>query len=96
MHDGGRKRTKRSLPCSWILCEGCRPNEAVITHQYAMSKVYLTYFSVDSSVNLTRFRYDITAHVDAVTDEAVVLSHERGVRKKDEPRSWNLFDRTTF
>lgn len=43
-----------------------------------MSKVDLPYFLIDVSMNLTRFRFDVSAHVNAIDQEAIAMSYEQG------------------
>lgn len=54
----------------------------VLTNQDAMSKVDLAFFSVEASMNLTRYRYDVFAHFEDVAEEAIVLSHEQRAEKR--------------
>lgn len=43
-----------------------------------MSKVDLPSIVMEASFDITRWRFDLNAHVSAVTDHALVLSHEQG------------------
>lgn len=51
------------------------PDRAMITHQDDMSKVDLPHFVVSASSDITRWRFDVNAHVSSVTNDAVVFSH---------------------
>lgn len=53
---------KEEESAAWFIMK----NECVIKHQDAKSKVDLPYVPVESTMNITRFRYAITVHVDAV------------------------------
>lgn len=53
-------------------------NQGMVTDHEAMSKVDLPYLVVEASMNMSRYRYDITAHVDNVTDNVNVFSNEQG------------------
>lgn len=55
-----------------------RHDHAVITHQDDMTKVDLPSFIINASSDITRWRYDVNAHVSAVTGECIVFSHEQG------------------
>lgn len=48
-------------------------DHAMPTHQYGMTKVDLPYFSANASSNVTRSRFDVTGHLNTVTNEAIVL-----------------------
>lgn len=54
-----------------------------MTHQDTMNKVDLTYFYESESSNIANFRYDITAHVNVVNNESVVLTYELGSFSKN-------------
>lgn len=58
-------------------------DHAVITHQNDMTKVDLPHFMVNASADITRWRFDVNAHVSSVTKEAVVFSHEQGTGSKN-------------
>lgn len=53
-------------------------DHAIINHQDAMTKVYLPYFCVTATSNITRFSFDVKGHVNTVTNESIVLSNELG------------------
>lgn len=55
---------------------------ACITHQDDMTKVDLPYFVESASADITRWRFDVNAHVSAVTNDAVVFSHDQGAGSK--------------
>lgn len=55
-----------------------RLDHAIIIHQDDMSKVYLPSFVVTASSDITRRRYDLKAHVNAVREETFAFSHEQG------------------
>lgn len=48
-----------------------------------MSKVDLPHFIVSASSDITRWRYDASAHVSAVNGDCTVLSHEQGSGPKN-------------
>lgn len=58
-------------------------NHAMITHQDDMTKVDLPHFMVNVSADITRWRFDVNAHVNAVTKEAIIFSHEQGTGSKN-------------
>ena len=59
-----------------------RPEMALLTHQDDMTKVDLPHTVVESSSDITRWRFDINAHVNAITGDAVIFSHEQGAGPK--------------
>lgn len=59
-----------------------RSSNGIVTRQDAISKVDIPYFSVESTMNLTSFMYDITGHGNAVDGEVLILSHEKGAPPK--------------
>lgn len=59
------------------------PDRVCMTHQDDMSKIDLPHFVVTASSDITRWRFDVNAHVSAVTNDAVVLSHEQGTGPKN-------------
>lgn len=62
------------VPFAW--CD--RKDHAIVTHQDDMTKVDLPSFSVSASSDITRFRFDVSGHVNAITEECHVYSHELG------------------
>lgn len=58
-------------------------NHASVTHQDDMTKVDLPHFVVNASADITRWRFDVNAHVNAVTKDAVVFSHEQVTGSKN-------------
>ena len=48
-----------------------------------MSKLDLPHFVVTASSDITRWRFDVNAHVSSVLNDAVVLSHEQGTGSKN-------------
>ena len=60
-----------------------RPNHALLTHQDDMTKVDLPHFVTEASGDITRWRYDINAHVNAINGNCVVLLHEQGPGSKN-------------
>lgn len=59
------------------------PDHAVITHQDDMTKVDLPHFVVNVTADITRWRFDVDAHVSSVTKEAIIFSHEQGTGSKN-------------
>lgn len=53
------------------------PDRACITHQDDMSRLDLPHFVMSASSDITRWRFDVNAHVSSVTNDAIVLSHEQ-------------------
>lgn len=76
--DGSRSQASASL-ADWNLY----PDRACITHQDDMSKVDLPHFVVSASSDITRWRFDVNAHVSSITNDAVILSHEQGTGPKN-------------
>lgn len=70
--------TMHEAPCGWRQ----RHDHAILTHQDDMTKVDLPSFIITASSDITRWRYDVNAHVSAVTGECVVFSHEQGTGAK--------------
>lgn len=58
-----------------------RQNECKLIQSDAMSKADLA-FSVEASMNLTKLRYDITAHADVIKGDEIVFSLEKGEHRK--------------
>lgn len=67
-----------SAPLSWRQ----RHYHAVLTHQDDMTKIDLPSFIISASSDITRWRYDVNAHLSAITNETIVFSHEQGVGAK--------------
>lgn len=59
------------------------PNHAIVTHHDDMTKVDLPHFVVNASADITHWRFDVNAHVSAVTKESVIFSHEQGTGAKN-------------
>lgn len=59
------------------------PDHAMITHQDDMTKVDLPHFVISVSGDITRWRFDVNAHVSPITREAVIFSHEQGTGSKN-------------
>lgn len=59
------------------------PYHGMITHQDDMTKVDLPSFVQTASSDITRWRYDVNAHVNAVTEDCTVFSHEQGTGPKN-------------
>lgn len=78
----GIENIYRELKVTGKTFHGLR-NHAVITHQDDMSKVDLPHIVVNSSADITRWRFNVNAHVSSVTKEAVVFSHEQGTGPKN-------------
>ena len=72
-------KTSGIEPFGW--CQ--RRNFALVTHQDDMTKVDLPHIVVDASADITRWRFDVNAHVNAVTGDCVVFSHEQGAGSKN-------------
>ena len=75
---GGMLKTGLAEPFGW--CQ--RQNRALVTHQDDMTKVDLPHVVVDASADITRWRFDVNAHVIAVTGNCTVFSHEQGAASK--------------
>ena len=56
---------------------------AIITHQDDMTKVDLPYFVQSASADITRWRFDVNAHVSSVNGDGIVFSHEQGSGSKN-------------
>lgn len=65
-----------------VLAWWSKVGKAMVTDEDAMTKFYLPTFVVEVSFTLTRFRYDVTTHLNLVTDEANVFTHELGMVPK--------------
>lgn len=63
----------------WLQC----PDRAILTHRDDMTKVDLPCFIVNASADITRWRFDVNAHVVAITDESISFSHEQGTGPKN-------------
>ena len=69
----------RGVPAEGIPHAWCsRFGMGMITHQDDMSKVDLPSTIVDASCDITRFRFNVNAHVNLTTKDSVVFSHEQG------------------
>lgn len=69
----------RSHDSNWNVLK----NHAILIHQDAMTKVDLPHFLTEASCDITRFRFDITAFVNAITGDTTVFSHEQGSGPKN-------------
>lgn len=77
-------RQQSCSPDSFGNNEWChRRNFGLVTHQDDMKKVDLSHVVVEASADITRFRFDVNAQVNAVTGDCVVFSHEQGTGGKN-------------
>lgn len=59
---------------------------AILTHRDDMTKFDLPCFIQTASSDITRWRYDVNAHVDVISGRTIVFSHEKGGSQKN--ASW--------
>ena len=67
------------LPSNWR----SRSDLALFTHQDDMTKVDLPHIIVSASADITRWRFDVNAHVNAITGDCHVFSHDQGTGSKN-------------